>query len=289
MKKSIVAGLLAVVLTVGCGYVRYVSHLSVHAQEATQSATLSSQTKPPDFKQREQQLEQLYQSLIEDYGVKARQFTLNRAQWNSLQTLRSLEDAVTSTNAVLLSRDKVLITYLELLLETLESTQGIELTLKQRSKDALTAHIQWLRNHEKSVITSLDRESVNKRSDEFTVQSLQILFDAKQAIMLIRLGQLQTVVDKSNSLYQRIRDRNTNNQGSSLQQVERNRAYTQVEVLRDNLQDQLRAVSATLDPNLAEQGKVQENYDSFITQLEVPYAGASKYLLFLEELARDSW
>lgn len=239
--------------------------------------------------ERQRELETLYQALIEDYSVKARQFSLNRAQWQSIQTLRSLEEAVMATAVVLVARDKALITYLELLLVVLEKTPGIELSLKQTSQNSITNRIEWLRQHELITQRSADRDSVNLRADEFMLEVEPMLAEARTALMLIRLGQLQTTFDRTNGLYQRILDRNTANPGTAIQEVERARAYAQVDIHRDEIQYQLRLARESLDERTAERGRVEESYSAFISALEVPYAQTAKYLSFLEELARDIW
>lgn len=266
------------------------------ASDAAWTATESTQLVSPDTiftnvenDLRQQELETLYQALIEDYGVKLRQFSLNRAQWQSLQTLRSLEEAVVATSAVLLARDRTMITYYELLLEVLEKTPGIELTIKQKSKAELIARVEWLRQHASRTQESVDRDSVNLRSDEYTAQTEAMIFESTRALLLIRLGRLQTIFDRSNGLYERILARNKEKPGTSLEEVERSRAYTQVEVLRAGMQTDLRLARESLDETTAKRGKVQSNYAAFVTTLEKPYAELSKYLLYLEELARDTW
>lgn len=231
----------------------------------------------------------LYQALVEDYTTKQRQFSLSRAQLQSIQTLRSLEEAVVATTAVLISRDRVLTTYLELLLEKLEATPGIELTIKEKSKDTLIARINWLRAHEQVSMTSVDRAAVNLRSDEFTSESDALVAEARRALMLIRLGQLQTTHDRSMGLYERILERNAQNEGTQLQKVERERAYAEVAVLDQRIASSLRAARESLDERTAPRGRVQNDYAAFVTSLEQPYADLAKYLLYLEELARDTW
>ena len=239
--------------------------------------------------ERQNQLATLYQALVEDYGVKVRQFSLNRAQWQSVQTLRSLEEAVTATTSVLIARDKTLITYFELLLQVLEDTPGIELTLKQESKTNLMARIEWLRNHEQASMKAVDRSSVNLRSDEFTAEAELLLQEARKALMLIRVGRIQTIFDRANGLYGRILERNAANPGSAVKEVERKRAYAQVNVLREEIQLELQTLRESLDAKTAPRGRVEENYETIISSLESPYANTSKYIFFLEELAQDSW
>lgn len=304
-KNSIISCLIAFAIFIVLGASNgLVPHASAQETESTAvtatdaaipgtgSATLlpvdtifSSQENP----ERVQQLKILYQALVEDYGVKLRQFNLNRAQWQSLQTLRSLEEAVLATTAVLSARNKTMITYYELLFEALDRTPGIELTIKQEVKNALLARIEWLRQHDALTQTAVDRNGVNLRSDEYTAQAEVMTLEIRKALQLIRLGQLQTTFDRSNGLYQRILDRNTAKPGTALQQVERARAYVQVELLRAQIQRDLQRARESLDERTAERGREQTDYAGFIAMLEQPYANASKYLSYLEELARDTW
>ena len=238
---------------------------------------------------RQKELETLYQALIEDYGVKARQFGLSRAQWQSVQTLRALEEAVLATNAVMTARTRTLITYFELLLEVLENTRGIELTLKQSRAATLTARIEWLRQHQEQLAQAVDRDGVNQKADEFSAEAEVIVVEAEQALMLIRLGQIQSTFDRINGLYERILVRNTAQPGNATQEVERKRAYVQVEILRDEIQSELSTARESLDAKTAPRGRVQDSYPAFVGSLESPYVKISQYLLYLEELARDTW
>ncbi len=262
---------------------------------ATPSAAMTTSVAPDTVftkttdSARQKELETLYQALIEDYGVKARQFGLSRAQWQSVQTLRSLEESVLATNAVMTARTRTLITYFELLLEVLENTRGIELSLKQSRAAALTARIEWLRQHQEQLTQAVDRDGVNQKSDEFSAQAEVIVMEAEQALMLIRLGQIQSTFDRINGLYGRIVARNTANPGNATQEVERKRAYVQVEILRDEIQSELSTARASLDAKTAPRGRVQDSYPAFVGSLESPYVKISQYLLYLEELARDTW
>lgn len=293
MKKIMFSQLLAGFLGIVSSVVVIGSAVTIVVAQGTadQAATLAADPTPSlqteDARQKE--LGVLYQALVEDYATKVRQFNLNRAQWQTLQTLRSLEEAVAATTAVLISRDRVLITYFELLLTALEKAPGIELTFKEESKNQLINQIEWLRQHQARVETSVDRDSVNARSDELTQETAVMLAQAHRALMLIRLGQLQTTFDRSNSLYQRIIDRNAANPSTSLQEVERARAYDQVGILRDRIDADLRLARETLDPKTAQYGRVETEYSAFIAMLESPYANTSKYLSYLEELALDRW
>jgi len=257
----------------------------VRAQDATPSA---QDTIALEREAARQQRETLYQAQIEDYSTKERQFRLDKATWTSLQTLRSLEEAVVATREVMIARDRALITYFELLLQKLEDTPGIELTLKQQSKDGVVAQIEWLRTHLEQAKQSVDRTGVNATADSFIAAAPKLTADAQQALMLIRLGQLQTTFDRTNSLYERILERNASDEGSASVQVERRRAYEQVNLTKNQLYGQLRTARESLDPKTAERGKTAE-YAGFISSLVTPYSGISRYLTYLEELARDRW
>ena len=78
------------------------------------------------------QARQAYSQNLEDYRNKERLYTIAYDQYASLKTLASLEDLVIKTKAVALSRDQVLIKYVELVRLNLYASEGVELSVKNQ-------------------------------------------------------------------------------------------------------------------------------------------------------------
>lgn len=234
----------------------------------------------PDESRREELLV-LYQQQTEDYKEKERQFRISRAQWESLNTLAALEDMVTKTREVLIARDKVAITYAELVLDGLQRSTGIEITQKEKSNLELTSHVEWLRSHLMASEQAISRELVNARSDEFSDFSLQYQVDTQRALALLAVGKVQTVVDKADALFVRIQKYYQEFPGGVTEQVARNREFEQVRLHREELSKELYTIRQTLENR---DGRNSTTMQSVVTALDKSYTATSQYLSYLYEL-----
>jgi len=118
-------------------------------------------------------LRKLYRDQIEAYRNSYKNFTVAKTNYTNVDTLTSLEEAVRATRVVMENRTKVLITYLELLVATLEDTSGVELNLKEDSLKQLNSMVMALKIHQEDVVLAKDRLAVNNLSDNFEVYSTQ--------------------------------------------------------------------------------------------------------------------
>jgi hypothetical protein len=237
------------------------------------------------------QLQELYQAQVEDYQTKYRQYQLALGQWKTVQTLRSLEEALTAIRVAMVARDRVLLTYTELQRETLQQTPGVELSFKDASLADLTNRVQWLRAHLATVEAAADREQLNAVADTFSNESELIQYELQRAMILIRFGQIQTIVDKADGLYDRIKTRNQSTAADTAKQVERQRAYVQVDQLRAQLVVVLQSAREGLKNVEGQSDRKRRalTYSSFSSDLEIPYTLIARYLAYLDELAKDDW
>lgn len=254
-----------------------------NAQTATGSALSTDEifTKP---RQSEEilKLRELYQDQVERYSTLQREYLINKAQFEKLNTLQSLEEAIKSTREVMLARTDVLITYFELMRSSLDDTEGVELTEKQKNIDEMVSYIEKLRLHREVILKTTDREDIALRVKEFAELSEPFESTAYKALALIRIGDIQTVFDKSEIIYADLLKYHGENKTSPLKQAERERAYRQVE----------NAVEKTRSDLLMNRSQYSESqdlnrssYDSRLSKsLNTSYTGTSQILSFLKEL-----
>lgn len=293
MKK--VTALLLVILLLGKGLSTSVfAQVTSKNQAQSDSATASPEatTVPVDTifhktqnTERIQELLVLYQGEVEDYRKLEREFQINKAQFQKLNTLQSLEEAVQSTKKVMISRDMVLITYFELLHASLEETEGIEVTLKAQNLKNLEDRINTLKDHQKKVEDTTDRAGIADRVTEFVPIAKTIGTSAYSSIALIVTGNLQAVYDKSVILYSDIKKYHTDHPVSAVKQGERNRAYTEI----DNNVSSLAMNLNDVRNQIATESK--KNYgisiNQIIEQLNKSYSGTALLLSHLKELLVD--
>ncbi len=232
---------------------------------------------------RRQELLTLFQQVSEDYKEKERVFRIAKAQWESLDTLASLEELINQTRVILVARDRVAVTYAELILDSLEKSTGIEVTQKEMSIGEVKKQIEWHQKHWADSEKANTRELVNLRTGEFADNSEQFVQDTERALSLLAIGRLQTVIDKADALYKKILDYYKDHPGDTTAQVARQQKINQVEQRRGQLVDLMRKARVPSE----DRKKNQRGFSSSTTinLLNEPYVVTSQYVGYLYELA----
>ena len=287
IKALILSGLLFTAVGVNL----FVSRDAYAQEEATQAAQQASPTPTPSSnvvftrpRQTEEikRLHTLYQDQVERHTALQREFYINRAQFEKLNTLQSLEEAIKSAREVMLTRDDVLITYFELMRASLVDTEGIELTEKQKNIDRLVSFIDSLKAHKQTVLKSATREDIAARADEFDELSVQFENVSYRSLALITLGDIQAVYDKSLIIYDDILTYHKDNPTTPILQQERDRAYREVDRAIENSRVNLNAAREKYveNPDLT-----RGNYgESIGKEINSSYSNTSQILTFLKEL-----
>lgn len=227
-------------------------------------------------------LHKLYQDQVEKYTVLQREFYINKAQLEKLNTLQSLESAIKSAREVMITRDDVLITYFELMRASLVDTEGIELTEKQKNIDKLVIFITELKDHRQKLLQTADREQIAVRADEFDIISEQFENVSYLSLALITIGDIQAVYDKSLIIYKDVLTYHKDNPTTPLRQAERDRAYREVERAQEDTRTYLKKTREKYadNPDLS-----RGNYNEAIgNEINSSYSGTSQILFFIKEL-----
>ena len=140
------------------------------------------------------QARQVYSQNLEDYRNKERLYTIAYDQYASLKTLASLEDLVIKTKAVALSRDQVLIKYLELLRLNLYASEGVELSVKNQYLQLLEENINALTTHSQALEAKHSQSEVQASLDEFTAFT-DLNKMSEQVLALLAISRLQRIYD----------------------------------------------------------------------------------------------
>ncbi|MFZ1721696.1 MAG: hypothetical protein WAU07_04275 [Microgenomates group bacterium] len=231
-----------------------------------------------------QTLTTLYKSQIEKYRTSERQFNLDKQQYAQLKTLVSLEVAVRSTREVYLDRSKVLITYLELVEYTLRDTPGIELGAKEGASQVLATVKTDLLTHQDDILLSEDRIALSARASEFAELSPKITNASYRALLLVRMGKIQTLYDQSLMLFEDILQYHIDTPGSALQESQRGRAREEIERSLETTKESLETITREYK-NLEEAEKSinRNTYNRMTSDLSTPYSQLSKVLSYLGE------
>lgn len=138
-----------------------------------------------------------YQGQLEDYLYQDKLYRIAYDQNQQLQTLVSIEDLVQKAKSLGMKRDEVLSSYLNLLRLKLIATEGIELSLKTKYIGQLEATIAYLKAHQDILKDLNDRDQVSSSLTTFTNDQGGVGNLANEVLVLLSVGNLQMIYDKS--------------------------------------------------------------------------------------------
>ncbi len=176
---------------------------SVHAQEAAPVSSEAVLLKTDLIWERGRLDDEIatvkstYQSQLENYLYHDKLYRIAYDQNKQLNTLVSIEDVTQKGKALGIYRDEVLMTYFELLRLELISTEGVELSLKERYIARLEATIVYLRDHQEQLKTLNDRDQVASSLATFTADQGGVANLSNEILVLLTVGNLQAIYDKS--------------------------------------------------------------------------------------------
>ncbi len=138
-----------------------------------------------------------YQSQLETYLYQDKMYRIAYDQYKQLQTLVSIEDLNQKAKTLGIYRDDVLVSYLDLLRLNLVATEGIELSLKTKYLSQLEATIAYVKNHKEILKNLNERDQVSEALTTFTTDQKNVGKLANEVLVLLSVGNLQMIYDKS--------------------------------------------------------------------------------------------
>lgn len=226
-------------------------------------------------------LRNLYRTQLEVYQTDERNFTIARDQYNQLQTLTSLEDAVKSTQKVLLSRDEVLITYTKMIQITFSQVTGVQLDLKNGQLKYFDYILSELnKNHDEAGLAT-SRDKVSQVAIDFTPIGSEIQSAVSEAQLLMSYGKVQALFDKTVTARDDIKKHVLAEQTDALKLSEKQRAFVQIDGTVGMVDTQLKTVlNSFTNPSTYNNTQPTEN-------LNQAYAGISRTLSYLGEVLNN--
>ncbi len=276
------------VVAVGFGLTTMVSAQTVATPAVTASPTSdpTASTAPVTSTYRKESIEndieevkRSYRGQLEEYRRLDQQYRVALQEWENLNTLSSLEQAVQATRKAMDMRDQVLLTYVELLRLELIHAEGINLTHKEIAVTNLEELKKALTRHKEGVQVANDRASINTAAQNFTLLSPTYVRVSAFSTSLLQLGKLQTIYDRSLTLKSDLEITNATS-AAGLTQEENERALRQIENNLIKSQEYIDEADAVLQKSLDADQPVKlsrEISDIFVVLTQV--------VRFLEEVA----
>jgi tetratricopeptide (TPR) repeat protein len=210
-----------------------------------------------------QDLEKQLLGQLNQYRQHEREYRIARDQYQSLQTLSSIEEVVSSTKRAMRSRNLVLDTYLNILRLKLLETEGVELVHQERALEIIEKHRQALGAYEQLIDQSQDREAINLIADEFLSLGEEINNNSFYVLSILSIARLQSVYDKAVIINQKISLEESEAEEAVLEQSQRTRAINEV----NKLITQLPPMFETVWSNAYISNRPSRQHESFYRNL----------------------
>lgn len=231
-----------------------------------------------------QTLTQEYRANLEDYRDKEKLYRISYDQHQTLQTLATIEDLLQKSKDLGLSRDEVLLDYLELLKLSLISTEGVELSLKDLYLERIEIVLEHIEKHRDELATLTERDEIYKSLTEFATIHKNMPNFTNSVLVLLSTGNLQMIFDKSVVLKADI-DSFLEEEGLG-EKAEVARASSETDRAIESSQTMLKAFWQDIVDKSGSSKSLSSVYKNLSQELDPIYINISKLLSYLEELIK---
>ncbi len=225
---------------------------------------------------------------LNDYEQDERDYRIVIDQYQNLQTLSSIEEAITATKKAMLSRNQVLDIYQNLLRLKVIEAEGIELSHKRRLISDIETNRSQLDQFEQSIKQAYDRDDVNNLALEFEPLGKQVKESSYYALSLLAIGKLHSVYDKMLIVHQKIISA-YEVESDPINQPKIERSFDEIDKLIVQLPPMFEQVWAKVDQSHAttdSDSRYARLYANLNKDLMPIYSNLSKVITYLEEIER---
>lgn len=236
-------------------------------------------------KKKLEELATLYRAQIEVYRNAERNFSISKSQYEKIQTLAALEQAVNDTRTAMLERNKVLLTYAETIYYSVDDTTGLDLSKKNKILMNLRDLIELLRVHQTKVEASQDRVAINTVANDFMTIEKAYNSVVYEALSSIRVARIQTVYDALMLIRDDIKRQQQSEEVGALQTSQRERAYQEIENRFKVIYEALYKLNMRLVETKPEQFS-RSSYQNTLGDLQSIYANLFSMIDYLLEVRK---
>jgi len=224
-----------------------------------------------------------YRQELEKYRDIDRQSKIANEQYRQINTLQSLELAVTTLQRALLSRGKVLELYFTLLRFEVINTTGIEDAAKQQLVEKLDRAVIDISLNQAEINLATDRNRLDQVVAEFTPLGRTWESLAYESQAALTLGRLQSMFDQVSAIKNEL-EQSTATEVVTLKQGARDRAFAETETSLISVNTQLAEMLVSVQNT--EQITSRNSLTYFLQQADRVYSQLAQSITFLEELTK---
>ncbi len=239
----------------------------------------------PEYQAQKAGLLKTFKAQIVAYQEAYKRFSLTKEQFEKLQTLKSLNEALDATKQVAIQRDQVIKTYIELLL--LELTQrGPSLSPEKRMKTIQTARelIKKLEAHSSRLDNLVSREELYQALIDFDSLFQEVENLGYQAKFILKTDKLYGFYKQLEHLKKVVYQQHRQATGDKLKLVEFQRGMDEVNKELNQVQSAFNQLKE--ETMMFKADKTDSNwYKVAIRQLTTIHSGSMRAVNYLIELA----
>jgi hypothetical protein len=145
----------------------------------------------PDYQTTKQALLKTFKSQIISYQAAYKQFTLAKKQYEQLETLESLNSAIEATKQVVLKRNEVISTYIEILhLELIQRQPSLHPNLRGQTIKRTEQLMTQLAEFRQDVASAVSREDLHEVLADYKTLFQQIQYLSYQSRLILKVDTL---------------------------------------------------------------------------------------------------
>ncbi len=230
-------------------------------------------------------LKNAYKRSLDEYRVKEDLFFVASQQYNALKTLAAQEEAVRAAREVMQVRADTMLSYYQALQASLDATPGVELSRKAAFTNQLALFVETIKAHRSRLEIATDRLVIEREANFFESLEPQALLNAYQGLSLLKIGQLQTSLDRLGVVKEQVDNAIANNTSmSETTRTEKERGSAEVARSIQTAMDQLKGTIGQFDKDLSHTDA--SSFHQIQSKLSVTYGVLTQGVEFLQELAR---
>lgn len=230
-------------------------------------------------------LKNTYKRSLDEYRVKEDLFFVASQQYNALKTLAAQEEAVRTAREVMQVRADAMLSYYQALQASLDATPGVELSRKAAFTNQLSLFIETIKAHRSRLEIATDRLVIEKEATFFESQESQALLNAYQGLSLLKMGQLQTTLDRMAVVKEQVDKAIADNTTiSETTRTEKERGSAEVARTIQTATEQLQKTMSEYDKSASNTDA--SSFHQIQSKLSTTYGVLTQGVEFLQELAR---
>lgn len=254
------------------GVVLFLSATAVFAQDAAHPAELELTRKT-------------YVDTLDQYRNKEQKFFVIREQYKQLQTLASLEDAVTASKDVQIARIDTLLAYFNTLQLYVNDLKGADLQKKMDISGRLQQVILELGIAKQHVQKATDRIALDKLSTTYESRNSAYVSVAYATLSLIRIANMQTATDQLGLLSSQVFETIQASSPSANVMSEKQRGYDELARNIGTIKEFITKAMNRYDSNLGNDF-TQSSYSQLVDILGSGFTKLKQGESFIKELAK---